>query len=258
MNYSDKILPVIRGLRGLLLSGWGTAGIIQNKDGSPVNIVTEVDRQVEQELKVKLKVFYPDVNFVGEEFGGDKTSEKMWLVDPIDGTGHYIRGLPFCTSMLALIEHGEVVFSLIYDFVKDDMYWAEKGKGSYCNNIRLSVSQRPLKEAYIGVETNLAKPENRKIFHAFRNKSIVIQTISSGWEHAMVAAGRLDGRIMFEPYGNDYDFAPGSLLVREAGGVANNVYSSSYDYRNTSVLAVNPVIYKELTEGPNAIFSVTA
>ncbi len=254
MSYREQILPVMRGMRELLLSGWGTAGITQHKGDSPVNIVTEVDTQVEKEVAAKLIELYPEIDFVGEEFGGNRDSKKMWLMDPIDGTGHYIRGMPFCTSMLALIEQGEVVFSVIYDFIKDDMYWAEKGKGAYCNKKPLHVSSRPLREAYIGVETNISRPENSRILNELRDKAIVVQTISSGWEHAMVAAGKMDGRIMFEPYGNDYDFAPGSLLIREAGGVVNNVYSSAYDYRNTSVLAVNPVIYKELTEGPDAIF----
>lgn len=63
----------------------------------------------------------------------------------------------------------------------------------------------------------------------------------------MVAAGKVDGRVTFEPYGNDYDFAPGSLLVEEAGGVVRNLGSDTYDYRNTDFIAANPIIYKELT-----------
>ncbi len=240
----------------MLLAGWGSAEIVNRKDASAVNIVTDVDTKVETFVSGKLKVLYPDIEFVGEEFGGNRTAKKLWLMDPIDGTGHYIRGLPFCTSMIALIEEGIVTFSAIYDFINDDMYWAEKGNGAYKNDIELHVSKRSLAESYIGVETNVKKEENAKVLNELRNKSIVFQSISSGWEHAMVASGKLDARIMFDPYGQDYDFAPGALLVQEAGGKVANVYSKNYDYRNTSVIVANSVIYEELTSGPNALFPI--
>ena len=79
---------------------------------------------------------------------------------------------------------------------------------------------------------------------------------SSGFEFAMVASGKLDGRLCFDSYGKDYDFAPGSLLVEEAGGVVANIGSREYDYRNGNFIAANPLVFKQLTEGPDAIFPI--
>lgn len=175
-------------------------------------------------------------------------------MDPIDGTGHFVRGLPFCTSMIALIERGRVNFSAIYDFVNDHMYWAELGMGAFCNSERLKVSSRSLGQSYIGWESHLDKEENLQIFMELRNRAILFKAVVSGWEYAMIASGKLDARICFDPYGKDYDFAPGSLLVSEAGGVVANLGSNDYDYRNTNFIAANPVVFKELTEGHEALF----
>jgi myo-inositol-1(or 4)-monophosphatase len=201
MNYKDKVLPIIRETREMLLSQWGKAEIIAHKDESAVNVVTELDNKVEKFVSSKLQVLYPDIGFVGEEFGGDRTADKFWLMDPIDGTGLYIRGLPFCTSMIALIENEIVVFSAIYDFVNDDMYWATKGMGAFKNDFKLNVSSRSLKQSYIGWETRLDKEENVKIFNELRKNSILFKTVCSGWEYAMIASGKLDARITFDPYG---------------------------------------------------------
>jgi fructose-1,6-bisphosphatase/inositol monophosphatase family enzyme len=94
------------------------------------------------------------------------------------------------------------------------------------------------------------------IFNQLRKQSLLIKTVSSGWEHVMVASGKLDARVCFDPHGKDYDFAPGSLLVREAGGVIANIGSTEYNYRNTNFIAANPIIFKELTEGENALFPI--
>lgn len=257
MTYQDIVLPILRQNRELLLSGWGTAAVTHQKDESAVNVVTELDIAVEEHVSQELALAYPDIGFVGEEHGGDRTAERFWLMDPIDGTAHYIRGLPFSTSMLALIENGQVTFSAIYDFVQDDMYWAVRGGGAYRNEERLHVSDRSLAESYIGWESHIEHPENMELFMKIREKTILFKAVVAGWEYMMVASGKLDARITFDAYGKDYDFAPGSLLVSEAGGIVSNIGLDTFDYRNTSFIAANPRMYAELTEGPDAIFPKT-
>ena len=82
----------------------------------------------------------------------------------------------------------------------------------------------------------------------------MIHTVSAGFEFILVASGRLDARIAQDPYGYDWDYAPGSLLVEEAGGIVRNHGSNKYDYTNHDYIATNPVIYTALTEGENSIF----
>jgi len=77
-----------------------------------VSVVTKLDTDVEEFVSDELTKIYPDIGFVGEEHGGNREAARFWIMDPIDGTGHFIRGLPFCTSMIALVEDGHVNFSV--------------------------------------------------------------------------------------------------------------------------------------------------
>lgn len=219
-------------------------------------MVTELDRKTEHFLAKELGKFSSDVGFRGEEFGVHSHADTTWLVDPIDGTAHFIRGIPFCTTMVALIEDDEVVMSVIHDFVRDDTYWAIRGGGAFCNDKRISVSQRSLKQSLISFETRLEKPENYEKYLSVRSQAGIIATINCGFEFAMIASGKLDGRIGLEPYGMDWDFAPGSLLVQEAGGVATNIGKNSYAYQNHDYIIANPTVHKELTSGDSSVFPV--
>ena len=248
MSYKNIVLPIIRKTRAISLPSWGCCEIIDVKNVHPASIVTEIDGAVENFLKKELYAACPDIAFVGEEMGGNRDAEKFWLVDPIDATGHYMRGLPFTTTMLALIDNGEVVFSVIYDFINDVVYWAEKGEGAYKNDERIHVSNRSLIESYVSVEIQSKEGRNDTLLKKLDGKMASFSSISAGWEFAMIACGKMDGRIMIDPFGKDYDFAPGSLLVKEAGGIVTNLNVDTYDYRNTNCIIANPKVHTELSK----------
>ncbi|MBI2577226.1 MAG: inositol monophosphatase [Candidatus Wildermuthbacteria bacterium] len=257
MNYPDAVFPLLEEAGEELKKQYGNVKVVHEKVNSYVDFVTDLDRETENLLRERLRKVFTSVEFFGEEFGGNKEAERFWLCDPIDGTAHFVRGLPFCTTMLALVEDGNVVFSVIYDFVKGDFYWAQKGKGAWKNKEQIHVSNRSLKEGYVSFEVNIEKSEgNLQKYVWMDNHAGVFHTMSAGFEFAMVASGKLDARISLDPYGKIWDFAPGSLLVAEAGGVVANIGSKTYDYRNFDHIATNPVIYRELTEGENALFPI--
>lgn len=226
--------------------------IREKTKGDAVSVVTKLDIEVEDILFDRLTKHDSSIGFKGEEHGLQRKADRFWLVDPIDGTGFYVRGIPLCTTMLALIENEQVIASVLYDFVRDDVYFAEKGKGAFCNNKKLHVSERSLSEAYINMEAQLSRKEEKDIFFKLREKYIIIESAVAGFEFIYVASGRMEGRINMNPYGKDYDFAPGSLLVSEAGGVVVNIGKSTYDYKDVNLIAANPIVYKELTSGRNA------
>jgi myo-inositol-1(or 4)-monophosphatase len=240
-----------------LMKHYGKIEAIRHKSEMEKDSVTELDISTENFLAQNLHKAYPEIGFVGEETDGDRSAECFWLCDPIDGTTHFIRGMPFCTTMLALIEGGQPVFSAIYDFIGDNLYAAEKGKGATQNGKHIRVSNRGLAQSYVGWETHLDadKPGNMKMFMRLKEKSILFKTVSSGFEFAMVACGKLDARICFDPYGKDYDYAPGAFLVSEAGGIVRNIGKNNYDYRNLDFTAANPTVYEELTQGPSPLTS---
>lgn len=255
-NIAEKVLPIIRLTRNITLPLYGKVEVIAQKDESPHNVVTKVDHDVEQYLKTEFAKIDPTIEFAGEEFGGSRDHKKLWLVDPVDGTMHYVRGIPFCTTMVALIEDNEVIFSAIYDFRNDVMYHAVKGGGAFEDGKKISVSTRSIKDSVVALETNLAKPANVEVRDKVRAKSMLLQTISAGYEFVLVATGKIEARICSDAFGKDYDFAPGSLLVSEAGGIVANLGSTTYDYRNTNLIAGNENIVKDFTSTPSAIFPI--
>lgn len=255
-TFTEKVLAIIRGTREITLPHYGKVEIIAQKDESPHNVVTRLDQEVETYLKTEFYKLDPSIEFAGEEFGGSRDRKKLWLVDPIDGMMYYVRGIPFCTTMVALIEDEQVIFSAIYDFINDVMYHAEKGRGAFENGTKIEVSGRDIKSSVVALETNLAKPANVEIRNKVRSKSMLLQTISAGYEFVLVATGKIEARICVDPFGKDYDFAPGSLLVTEAGGFVTNIGSTAYNYRNTNLIAANKEIWEEFVKRELPIFPV--
>ena len=251
-----EILEIIKASRAISLPLWGKVDGTNLKGDSAASVVTIIDQEVEEYLKKEFAQIEPTIDFVGEEYGGNRDAERFWLIDPIDGTGHYVRGTPFCTTMVSLIEHGEVTFSVIYHFVTDTMFYAVKGGGAWRNSEKIFVSNRPIAQSYIVFESNIKKTENMAFYHKLREKCVMISMVCSGYEHCMVASGQLEGRVTFDGYGQDYDFAPGTLLIREAGGTVANIGSTTYDYRKTNYIAANPDVFTSLTKGETAIFPI--
>lgn len=226
------------------------------KEGNAADVVTNLDIETEEFLANSLKKHYPSIGFKGEESGFKEKADLFWLVDPIDGTGYFVRGIPGCTIMLALVDSRQVIFSIIYDFINDNLYYAQKDKGAYCNNKKIHVSNLSLKEGYLYLECNINKNTLSKLEYLKKLSMILFSGYPPGFEYAMVASGKIEGRINYEPLGCDFDYAAGTFLVEEAGGIVANIGSSTFDYTNLNSIAANEKVYKELTEGKNAIFPV--
>lgn len=224
------------------------------KGGNAADIVTNLDIETEEFLARSLKKHYSSIGFRGEESGLKEKADMFWLVDPIDGTGYFVRGILGCTNMIALIDSKEVIFSVIYDFINDNLYYAQKDQGAYCNNKKIHVSNLSPKEGYLYLECNINKNTLSK-FESLKKLSMILSSgYPPGFEYAMVASGKIEGRINFEPFGCDFDYAPGTFLVKEAGGIVTNIGSDKFDYTNLNSIAANEKIYKALTEGKNPIF----
>ncbi|MBI2798492.1 inositol monophosphatase family protein [Candidatus Saccharibacteria bacterium] len=222
----------------------------------PHDVVTELDKSTEKEIASRLEKLDPTIGFRGEEFGFSKKADTYWLLDPIDGTMHFVRGMPFCTTMLALIHENRPVLAIINNFVTNELLTAVEGGGTFCNGKRVNVSDRPNGQFILSLETKLKKPANTKLRDELRKRAYLIQVICSGYEFCLVAQGKIEGRVCKDPLGYDYDFAPGCLLVKEAGGVVTNIGSTKYDFSNRDLIAASPKLYKELVETKNALFPV--
>jgi len=255
-DYQSRVLPLLKKVREAILSQYGAVAPLRQKSASPADVVTECDLLVEDTVSKGLRKAFPDISFVGEESGGDRSTSRHWLMDPIDGTAHFVRGMPFCSIMLALIENGAVTFGAIVLIENGDAYVAGAGQGATKNGMPISVSTRSLADGYVAYESKLDHGNNLQLMVELRKRTTLMKTLSAGFEFAMIAEGKMEGRVNFTPWGMDYDFAPGSLLVQEAGGQVVNLGATTYDFRNTDLIAGNKKIISGLAEGNDALFPV--
>jgi len=187
-----------------------------------MDFVSEVDRMAEAEIIRELKRAYPRHAFLGEESGLTGKGHLMWVIDPLDGTHNYLRGIPhFCVS-IALLDHGEPVYGVIYDPLRDELFTASKGDGAYLNDRRMRVSKR---EALDGAMFATGFPYRQRehleaqwdLTRALLTRAEDLRrTGSAALDLAYTAAGRFDA--YFEIGLKPWDLAAGCLLVREAGG----------------------------------------
>ena len=234
------IEKVVREYRPTLLGAYGNIDPSIKSDATPV---TEFDRELEQLLQDALANFDNSIGFEGEESGKSGNEETFWLVDPIDGTESFVRGLPFVRNMVTLISNNKPVFTFVYRPIADELFIASEGGGTFKNGVPVRVSNRPLSRAWVELSSPLMSESSVAIMQAIRPQ---ISSFRKLGEFVHVAEGKLDATLMYEWGGGPWDCAPRGLLVSEAGGRVANVGKDSYDYRNNDVLMANPIIFDDL------------
>ncbi len=159
-----------------------------------------------------------------------------------------MRGLPFATNMIALIDNGQPIMGIIYNFTLDEFFLAIKGQGAWCNGHPITVSGRPLGRSFVLFAGRVS--EGGGCPHNELRELVGAQTRmnASGFEFSAIARGALDGAVLINSRAKPWDMAPTTLLVQEAGGRVENIDTpGSYDYRNSSQVVVgNPVNFDEL------------
>lgn len=235
------IIQVFQKLRPKLMAAFGTIDYKIKHDATPV---TELDTFVEQELREKLTVFDGGIGFEGEEFGRTGNPDTFWLVDAIDGTESFLRGIPWGTrSLVTLIDKDHPVMVLAYKFMSNELLEARVGHGARCNGRPMHVSDRPLERAWVEVSMPMVVNGNIERLTQLQAKT---NGLLLAHDFTLVAQGQIEGYIVRGSTGGDWDYAPRTLLIQEAGGVVANIGSDSYDYRNHNFVAANPVIFEAL------------
>ena len=144
--------------------------------------------------------------------------------------------------MACLIVDDEPVVSIIYDFIQDKMYVAEKNKGAKCNNAPIHVSNRPLERSWIEFAFRRDQPEVIPALSKLMQQCNVVRLRNS----LLVSSGNIDGLVAVNGKGGLWDYAPRMLMISEAGGRVANIGSDTYDFKNTSFVASNPIIFEQL------------
>lgn len=242
----EKIIPIVRQAGEIVLSAHDVWSQTHEKS-SAADLVTEYDLAVERFLKEKLPPLMPGSLFFGEEEKENASPLTGWvfIVDPIDGTTNFVRGLRQSAISVALAHDGAVEYGVVYDPYKDEMFSAKRGGGAFLNARPIHVSQRPLSEGVFGMGTAIydrqfLAPTMRVTEQLFRRSCDFRRLGAAALDLCNVACGRLD--LFFEYSLSPWDHAAGGLILTEAGGVISTLEGAPMDYaRRCSVWASNQV-----------------
>ncbi len=236
----QKIIDVARQCGDLICSAH--ADNIQIKSENPKNLVTEYDTGVQEILQTELLKILPEASFLGEE--GEKRFNRdgyCFICDPIDGTTNFVKNLKHSAVSIALLKDGTPILGVIYDPYLDEMFWAEKGKGAFCNGKQIHTSTEPLENSLIVFGTSPYNSELHEKTWNLAAKSLEISLDVRRMGAAVldltaVACGRYG--LYWELEAQPWDYAAGCLIVEEAGGIIRTFENKSLtDYFKPSSIA---------------------
>lgn len=216
------------------------------------SITTLADKESEAVIKKIIGTAYPEHSIFGEETGmtGEK-SDYVWHVDPIDGTRNFANGIPIFAVSIALVYNDELIVGVVYNPVSRSLFYAEKGKGAYLNDKKISISKDDRNRAIVTVSPSQKDPDKkllRELMYYFP-KNVVRSVRDLGCaalELAYVARGGLEANIDIGLY--TYDFAAGLMLVQEAGGKITNFDGKPWKFPENYFIASNGVFHDLLVE----------
>ena len=237
-----------------LIRDFGEVEKLQVSLKGPGDFVTNCDKKVEKILINELQIARPNYSILSEEIGEINNDSKCkWIIDPIDGTANFLHGIPHFAISVGLEENNEIIAGIIYDPIKDEMFIAEKGNGSYLNNQRMRVSSRSkLKDCIVFTGGPRQNAENKNlVLKEYNNFSSEVDTPirklgSAALDMAYVAAGRCDG--YWQRNLNYWDVAAGIIIVKEAGGFVTDFEGSRKYVENKTILATNAKIGDQMRE----------
>ena len=217
------------------------------------DFVTEVDQASERIIIETLLSAYPQHGILAEESGseyGNKNSDHIWIIDPLDGTTNFIHGFPVYCVSIALSYKGKIEHAVVYDPSRNDLFTATRGRGAFLNERRIRVSKRTqLKDCLVSTGFPFRPGDNlRQYLRMFADVTERVAGVrrpgSAALDLAYVAAGFTDG--FFETGLSSWDIAAGSLLVTEAGGLVGNFTGEADFLEQRELLAGNPRAYGQL------------
>jgi myo-inositol-1(or 4)-monophosphatase len=223
-----------------LIRDFGEVEKLQVSIKGPSDFVSNADTKAEKIIIEELTKSRKNYSVLSEEIGYIKNNDtdNVWVIDPIDGTTNFLHGVPHFAISIALKSKNEIIAGLIYDPIKDEMFYAEKDNGAYFNNKRIRVSKKKnLEDCLFASGGNDNEPTQLK----------TRSTGSAALDMAYVAAGRYDG--YFQKKLHIWDIAAGIIIVKEAGGNVNEIDLTKND--NVRIIASSAAITEKMHEKLN-------
>ncbi len=247
MGYSEeKINEVLKYLRSVRDEVVSLAGSIDTEEKEDQSLVTKMDREVESNIRRILLDGSHGVGIYGEEFGIEGDQTTVWTIDPIDGTEQFARGNPYYTAMIAYVEKDVPKSALIYNYATDEAYICIDNQQSTKNGTPIHVSTRQKSRAMYQVETDMDLASGRTLLIKLSDLFFARHHYGAcaGYGFIKVAEGKYEARIQIDGYGKIYDFLPGQIIVRGAGGAVFTPGLEEWDWHRLDSVASNQVIAK--------------
>lgn len=236
-------------------------GKISRKDIAtkrPFDFVTSVDKESERIVIETIKKDFPDHLFLTEESLKECGKETYrWIIDPLDGTTNYIHGYPVFSVSIAVEFKGDIIIGVTFDPLRDELFYAEKGTGSFLNDKPIKVSEADLKNGLITTGFPFRKKEMIDSYlEVFKNIFFKVSDLrragSAALDLAYLACGRCDG--FFEFGLSPWDIAAGSLLIKEAGGIVTDFEGDNKYLKTGNIVAGNLTLHKDILEEVKKVF----
>ncbi len=257
MSQSKELKVAIKAAKAagkIILSHYGKLHYVRLKSPA-LGIVTEADLQAQKKIKKIILKDFPKAKFFAEEDKVHKARDKAWLVDPLDGTANFHRGLPLFAVSIGLVRDRNPVLGVIYVPITKELFYAEKGKGAFLNGKRIHVSKiKNFKDTIFDVPISNRKGLRKKHSIYFKRLLKIMGTIritgSAAIRLAYIAAGRMDAYIEFGMH--PWDWAAGAIILQEAGGKITDFKGKTFHiYRDREIVATNGKLHSQIIKELN-------
>jgi len=249
----EKIINIVK-KAGIIMIDADRSKLGESEKEGSANFVTKYDICVQKYLEYSLKKVFPDAAFLAEENGEDQVvpgNGYTFVIDPIDGTKNFIQNLKNSTISVGLLKDGKPYIGVIYQPYNEDIFYAEKGKGSYLNGEKISVSKKPLSKSIINIGTapyyreELGEKTTKIFAELFMKVDDIRRIGSAALDIANVASGRADG--FYELRLSPWDFTAGACIIEEAGGIISDANGNPLQYgKKSSIVCGNKENYQDL------------
>ena len=248
----EQIIGIVRRAGDIVLSAHDIQNVTREKHG-PADLVTQYDEAVQVFLRQELLKLLPEAEFFGEE--GERpalTHPWIFVVDPIDGTTNFVRRLHYSDISVALAQDGQTQYAVVYDPFADELFSAQKDGGAFCNGLPIRVSERDMAHAVFLCGSTIydrsLTEQNFSLIRQLYEKGLDFRRFgAAALDLCQVAAGRVEvfGECCLSPW----DYAAGSLIITEAGGIVTDFTDTAPNVlRPSSVFASNARCHSVLKE----------
>lgn len=248
-NYLKVAVEAAQQVAPIFEKFFGNPGEIKTKNGDAGNLVTKIDLRIEKLIRQHILKSFPEAKIIGEEFGSSelKIDDTVWLIDPIDGTTNYIRGIPLCCISIGVWDKDGPLAGVVYNPIVRQIYTACRGKGAKLNGKKINVSKVSSLHEASGAVGWQSSEEAKKIFNQIIGNTRKLRILAtSAWQTCMVASGQLDYYATRDV--NIWDVGAAAIILLEAGGKMSNFDGSSCKLKLKEIIASNNHLHKEMLQ----------